>query len=247
MCCWSANNWNASLNMSEHARVREKGGIMNPEEQERLLASAKTELAAAKRRVVHLQQIVDGLTGLLYPNAADITASGAMQLDVPLPNLRSMSDDPTNIKPREAVLGILRMRPGLPMTPRGIYSTLQKRGLVNPELGSGQAAYDQALRRLADEPDSPVEREEGGTYVYRPNGTRTYRFRPDGSGEVVEPRQQRDIVGSAQPAQDLMEALRELSEEGAKPGETARQVAVRREAARRALRSRDNDTDGDTQ
>ncbi|MBT9405120.1 hypothetical protein, partial [Salmonella enterica] len=68
----------------------------------------------------------------------------------------------------DAVLYVLQKRPGYNWTPRRIYDYLEQHGMVNSGVKSGIAAYDMALRRLAEEDGSGVERnDERGTYIYR--------------------------------------------------------------------------------
>ncbi|MFC7430673.1 MULTISPECIES: hypothetical protein [unclassified Agrococcus] len=133
---------------------------MDQNAQQTMLAQAMRELDAARVRVTHLEQVVDGLTGLLGLSDPD-------QRHATLSRMRHAEEAP---RPRDAVLEVLSSRPGLPMTAREVYDTLRGRGLVDSTKKSGIAAYDMALRRLADETDSNVRRdEEKNTYTFRPS------------------------------------------------------------------------------
>jgi len=136
---------------------------MNNDDQVRVLKQARIDLANAQRRVLHLQQVVDGLSGLLEP----ISTTGPVYLwqTKSTPTTHEMS---SLIRPRDAVLSVLRANVGVPLTPRRVWQEVEAQGLMNPKISSGQAAYDTALRRLAEEPGTGVVRDEdNGTYTYR--------------------------------------------------------------------------------
>ncbi|WP_136041841.1 MULTISPECIES: hypothetical protein [unclassified Microbacterium] len=131
-----------------------------------MLRDARRELNEARVRVAHLEQVVDGLTGLL--NAAGVDVGVARPRPDTLNGAAGPQETEANMRPRDAVLHVLKRRPGYNFTPRRIYDYLVEHGMVNTEMKSGIAAYDMALRRLAEENDSGVERnEERGTYIYR--------------------------------------------------------------------------------
>jgi hypothetical protein len=177
--------------------------MMNREQRMELLRDTQRELAEAQRQVVHLQQVVDGLTGLLGPrdsahvdlngfrqevrtraSNADRAIRGSTMSEAERTARRIMANQksaPTNdvvvmeaktppenpIKPRDAILFVMSRSAGIPMTPRQVYRELERRGMVNADYKSGQAAYDTALRRLAEEPASNVSQDDNGAYVYR--------------------------------------------------------------------------------
>jgi len=127
-------------------------------EHESLLEKYRSELAAAQRQVAYLQKVVDGLTGLSTPmNTGPVTVIVDGNVNF------------AELTPRQAVLRVLKGSPGISLTPRRIYDELFHRGLVNPGVSSGIAAYDMALRRLSQDPDSMIARDDDtGTYTYRP-------------------------------------------------------------------------------
>jgi hypothetical protein len=127
-------------------------------EHESLLEKYRSELAVAQRQVAYLQKVVDGLTGLSTPmNTGPVTV------------IVDRSVKAAELTPRQAVLRVLKGSPGISLTPRRIYDELFHRGLVNPGVSSGIAAYDMALRRLSQDPDSMVTRDDDtGTYTFRP-------------------------------------------------------------------------------
>jgi len=139
-------------------------------EQERMLRGAMRELQEAQRKVVHLQQVVDGLQGLLYSRtetgsivyftermpSSEVAGSGLIGMDFP--------------SARDAIVTVFQRNPNRGLSSRQIFSLVQDYGLLNPELRSGPAAYDMALRRLSADPDTGVFRDEAaGTFIYRPN------------------------------------------------------------------------------
>ncbi|WP_147106373.1 hypothetical protein [Nesterenkonia populi] len=131
-----------------------------------MLVVAKRELSDARVQVAHLEQVVDGLTGLLNAAGVDLGIESSRQET--LHGSNSPHEFIANLRPRDAVLHVLSRRPGLAMTPRRIYDYLVQHDMVNTEMKSGVAAYDMALRRLAEEVDNGVERdEETGTYTLR--------------------------------------------------------------------------------
>lgn len=139
---------------------------MDTDAQLKMLKDARRDLNEARIRVAHLEQIVDGLTGLLTAAGVDVGVRRTVQ--EPLPGMASPRDAVSGMRPRDAVKYVLTRRPGLPMTARRVYDYLLEHGLANPGVKSGVAAYDMALRRLAEEPGSGVERDEdAGTYTLR--------------------------------------------------------------------------------
>lgn len=131
-----------------------------------LLRDARRELNETRVRVAHLEQVVDGLTGIL--NAAGVDVGVRPGRRETLPGLEGSREAVSNMRPREAVLHVLQRRPGYNWTPRRVYDYLEQHGMVNTGVKSGIAAYDMALRRLAEEEGSGVERnDERGTYTYR--------------------------------------------------------------------------------
>jgi len=152
-----------------------------------MLRDAKRELSDARLRVAHLEQVIDGLTGLLHAEGLDVTQKRVHA--EPLPGMDDDVDMVRQMRPREAVQWVLRSRPGYPMSARNIFEYLAKRELLNPEISSGVAAYDMALRRLAEERDSGIEREgDTNRFVFRragKSGEAIRGIRVDSKGRVV--------------------------------------------------------------
>lgn len=143
-----------------------EGGAMDTEDQIRMLKSARRELDEARVRVAHLEQVVDGLTGLLAASGVDVGVNPAGENA--LPGMGMTREMMQIMRPRDAVLFAMGRRPGYRWNARRVYEFLEEHGLINPEVKSGAAAYDMALRRLAEESGSGVERDdETGTYVFR--------------------------------------------------------------------------------
>lgn len=139
---------------------------MDTDDQVKMLKHARRELDEARVRVAHLEQVVDGLTGLLAASGVGVGLNPAPQ-DA-LPGMGITREMMQIMRPRDAVLFAMGRRPGYRWNARRVYEFLEEHGLTNPEVKSGAAAYDMALRRLAEESGSGVERDdETGTYVYR--------------------------------------------------------------------------------
>lgn len=138
---------------------------MDTDDQVKMLKNARRELEETRVRVAHLEQVVDGLTGLLAASGVDVGLNRARQ-DA-LPGMGTTREMVPIMRPRDAVLFAMGRRPGYRWNARRVYEYLEEHGLINPEVKSGVAAYDMALRRLADESASGVERDdETGTYTY---------------------------------------------------------------------------------
>lgn len=185
---------------------------MDTEAATAMLQEARRELSAARLRVAHLEQVVDGLTGLL--NAAGIDVGVGPSPQDTLPGLGGPREVVANMRPRDSVLYVLSRRPGLAMSPRRIYDYLVQHGMVNSEMKSGVAAYDMALRRLAEEFDSGVERDDAtGTYTLRP-----------GVGSGIDVRNRRTHAMPGRDVQAAEAAVREAHERSRPPqgGKTER-------------------------
>lgn len=139
---------------------------MDTDAARRLLLETRDELEHARTRVMHLEQVVAGLSGLLEDRAADVGSSGP-------PFVWNLLADVSEVRPREAVLEALRKHPGRLMTVRSIYEWIEQTGLINPEVRSGIAAYDMALRRLAEEPGTGIIRDEQNRFAYRPSPSKS--------------------------------------------------------------------------
>lgn len=138
---------------------------MDTDDQVKMLKNARRELEEARVRVAHLEQIVDGLTGLLAASGVEVGFNRARQ-DA-LPGMGITRETMQIMRPRDAVLFAMGRRPGYRWNARRVYEYLEEHGLINPDVKSGVAAYDMALRRLAEESSSGVERDdETGTYTY---------------------------------------------------------------------------------
>ena len=209
--------------------------MMNREQREALLRETQFELAAAQRQVVHLQQVVDGLSGLLNPRdpngefergfaSSSRPATPLAERTIRRPpsiteaerNARNRSEAVRTaerevrrksglvaeaagveltaepLKPRDAILYVMSRSPGIPVSPRQVYRDLESRHMVNADYRSGQAAYDAALRRLAEEPGSGVDQDSSGSYIYRGprmvltrtvsgDGQMDYKVQPEGA------------------------------------------------------------------
>ena len=203
----------------------------------KMLWDARRELNEARVRVAHLEQVVDGLTGLLNASGVDVGV-GRPRQDT-LPGLEGARESVANLRPRDAVLYVLRRRPGYNWTPRRVYDYLEQHGMVNTEVKSGIAAYDMALRRLADEADSGVERnEEKGTYTYRRGVTsvsaarnrvahadgRVYELSETETGEVAAMRERVERMAS----QRATERARRLTPEEEHELEVRRKIELGR-------------------
>jgi hypothetical protein len=197
---------------------------MDRDKQMELLEQARAELIDAQRKVLHLQQVVDGLSGLLFPadsiaTAIPATLRHASVAGRPMVSNRSRATEGAarqeainrmmhqpqspnselpgltigsvneSIRPRDAILFVMSSVPGQPMTPKMIYKSIERAGLANTGYKSGQAAYDTALRRLAEEPNTRVVSDPSGAYVYRGPALRLHALRgADGRPEVrVDP------------------------------------------------------------
>ncbi|MDI9890566.1 hypothetical protein [Microbacterium sp. IEGM 1404] len=139
---------------------------MDTEAARRLLLETRNELEQARTRVTHLEQVVSGLSGLLEDRGVAVPSSPSAY------NAWNGAADGSEVRPREAVLEALRKHPGRLMTVRSIYEWIEQEGLINPEVRSGVAAYDMALRRLAEEPGANVVRDDQNRFAYRPSPSR---------------------------------------------------------------------------
>lgn len=149
---------------------------MDRKDQERLLAEAKRELAAAQRQVLHLQQLVDGLSGLLGGSAPSEPENedGDSLPGLEVPREAPVVNKLRKLRPREAVLEVLREHPGVPMSPAEVYSEIRSRGMHDFRISPN--AYNTAMRRLADEPGVGIVREGKGRYIYRESVAPASRF-----------------------------------------------------------------------
>lgn len=142
-------------------------------DREEFLRETKNELEAAQRQVLHLQQIVDGLTGLLgqsgsarlspaaptFMGGATFGGSGVLSASV-------IEAGRTFLKPRDAVEQVMQSHPNTPLAPAQVFESLASRDLIDPRIKSGANAYTTALRRLADDASSHIVR-DGSRYIYR--------------------------------------------------------------------------------
>ncbi|MFE4467662.1 hypothetical protein ACFRFH_02495 [Leifsonia sp. NPDC056824] len=141
------------------------------------LLQAREQLAALNRRVQQLTQVVNGLSGLLNvdEDAAEAESnSESDETDYVRSSwshqflTRSPRANNKIVRPRDAVMQVLSLRPNTPLAPKDVVDLVRRAGLFNPNLKSGSNGYTTALNRLAEEPGTGVLREPEGMYVFRP-------------------------------------------------------------------------------
>lgn len=140
------------------------------------LREARSQLSALNRRVAQLTQVVRGLTGLLEedhpPVELDFDEDVEELQTVTEVQQRSVSSEsahnPRSMRPRDAVLEVLSLRPDKEFAPRDIVEFVREAGLFDYQLKSGANGYTTALNRLADDHNSGVVRTEDGKYSYHP-------------------------------------------------------------------------------
>jgi len=154
------------------------------------LREARLQLSALNRRVAQLTQVVRGLTGLLEedepPIELDLDDDVEEQPIITEVKQRSVSSEsarnPRSLRPRDAVIEVLSLRPDTEFAPRDIVELVREAGLFDYQLKSGANGYTTALNRLAEDPRSGVVRIDEGKYVFRPaQAGFTFTRRSDGT------------------------------------------------------------------
>ncbi|MFM9920609.1 hypothetical protein [Lacisediminihabitans sp. H27-G8] len=136
-------------------------------DREELLRETKDELAVAQRQVLHLQQVVDGLTGLLGESGSTVATAGMAAFGGSgTLTTSTVPSGRTFLKPRDAVEQVMQSHPNTSLTPAQVFESLASRDLIDPRIKSGANAYTTALRRLADDASSHIVR-DGSRYIYR--------------------------------------------------------------------------------
>ncbi|MCW2538281.1 MAG: hypothetical protein JWN95_6 [Frankiales bacterium] len=135
-----------------------------------MLTAATEELESAKANVRFLQQVVDGLTGLLEMTTS--ATPSAPVLTEPAPNPAGVAaavrvtrrDGSPFPKPKDALLEAMRAKPNIEVSPKGVIAWLRDLDLLDLTVSS--KAYNTALGRLAASDDNSVKLVRTGRYIY---------------------------------------------------------------------------------
>lgn len=153
---------------------------MDSQRVKEIYEEATAELTTARAAVVHWEQVVVGLSGVMrtLPRGVASTVShshfgGPAEPEPKDP--QQQDEEASSPYPRspDAVENALRSRPNQPMRFPEVWKLIQEAGEADPSVKSGINAYQNAARRLALNPASPVQMTEDKRYVYRtvPDGT----------------------------------------------------------------------------
>jgi hypothetical protein len=126
------------------------------------LAEAQSALAEARRQVTAYELIVKALKDL-EGDGADLKITdrdGAVSM------VEAKSPGRIYLKPKEAVLRVMRAHPNVHVTPKDVFEWIREEDLFNPNIASGPNAYATALRRLSLDGKTPLEVTPSGRYVY---------------------------------------------------------------------------------
>jgi hypothetical protein len=139
-----------------------------------MLRDATAELETAKTHVRLLQQVVDGLTGLLGtpmepspPNPDVRTAPLGKNLDIAKRPTRA--DGTHYPRPREAWLETLAVMPDVEFRPRDAAKLMGELGIRDP--AAKQKAYSSAFGRLSTDEGSPLKQVRTGFYIFTPSAS----------------------------------------------------------------------------
>ena len=146
-----------------------------------MLEEARAELTTARSSITYLEQVVNGLEGVLRTSALPTPPANPPTAETPPVKTPSAngSASPTApsageyLKSPDAVMTILRQHPNRPMRFPAVWKQIVAAGLNDPSIKSGINAYQNSARRLAADPASPVERDSEGRYMYRTDSTPT--------------------------------------------------------------------------
>lgn len=124
---------------------------------DQMLRDARIELSSARSAVVRWGGVVAALEVAPKASAASVLPYREATPATPVRELPI---------PRDAILAVMKDHPDEPMRLKRIVALLRVADLYDDTLKAGDNAYGTALRRLAHNPDFPVEPHPAGGYYY---------------------------------------------------------------------------------